>query len=176
MPQLISPLPPIADFDRLHTFSLGPLLAPLDTCGFSQFDDYSLFHHAVMVYLQLCVRYPQFRESKDATITIHPDLPPPLHLTPLETRLVDNALKEHWEHLRLFLLETHGGLLRSAVRAFTGVKLSKVDLLSVCDDTKAVMIWLVKNKKNPNGAHLSFPPLLSLPAHPFLPSYPRLQS
>ncbi|GAA5853378.1 hypothetical protein JCM8547_002433 [Rhodosporidiobolus lusitaniae] len=144
------------NYDRLHTFSVGPVLAPIDTCGFSQFDDYSLFHHAVMVYLQLCVRYPQFREGKDATIVIHPDLPPPVHPTPLESLLVDRALHAHWDDLRLFLLNEHGGLLRSAVRAFSGVKLSKVDLLSVCDDTKAVMVALGKNKKNPNDRILPY--------------------
>ncbi|GJN91877.1 hypothetical protein Rhopal_004902-T1 [Rhodotorula paludigena] len=147
-------------FDRLQTFKVGPLLAPIDTCGFGAYDDASLWHHALQTYLQLCVRYPAFRDGKDATITILPDLPPPVHPTPLETILIDRALHDHWEHLRVFLLQDHGGLLRSAVRSFTGVKLSKVDLLSVCDDTKAVMLALARNKKNPNGAS---PPTAALP-------------
>ncbi|GAA5839587.1 hypothetical protein JCM11251_003553 [Rhodosporidiobolus azoricus] len=149
------------NFDRLHLFTRGPTLAPLDTCGFAQYDDYSLFHHAVMVYLQLCVRYPGFREGKDATIHILPDLPPPVHPTPLETLLIDRALHSHWDNLRLFLLDSHGGLLRSAVRAFAGVKLSKVDLLSVCDDTWAVIEALKKNKKNSNDRILRYDPAIS---------------
>ncbi|GAA5974002.1 hypothetical protein JCM11641_008205 [Rhodosporidiobolus odoratus] len=146
------------NFDRLHSFAVGPVLAPLDTCGFAHYDDFSLFHHAVMVYLQLFSRYPQLRDGKDATINILPDLPPPVHPTPLESRLIDSALRDHWEFLRLFLLEEHGGLLRSAVRAFAGVKLSKVDLLSVCDDTKAVIRALGRNKKNPNDRILAYDP------------------
>lgn len=69
--------------------------------------------------------------------------------------LIDRALHAHWDFLRLFLLSSHGGLLRSAVRSFAGVKLSKIDLLSVCDDTKAVIEALGKSKKSKNGA--SFP-------------------
>ncbi|GAA5911961.1 hypothetical protein JCM6882_004726 [Rhodosporidiobolus microsporus] len=149
------------NFDRLHLFTRGPTLAPLDTCGFAQYDGYSLFHHAVMVYLQLCVRYPGFREGKEATIHILPDLPPPVHPTPLETLLIDRALHSHWDNLRLFLLDSHGGLLRSAVRAFAGVKLSKVDLLSVCDDTWAVIEALKKNKKNSNDRILKYDPAIS---------------
>ncbi|GAA6000340.1 uncharacterized protein JCM10292_001466 [Rhodotorula paludigena] len=148
-------------FDRLQTFKVGPLLAPIDTCGFGAYDDASLWHHALQTYLQLCVRYPAFRDGKDATITILPDLPPPVHPTPLETILIDRALHDHWEHLRVFLLQDHGGLLRSAVRSFTGVKLSKVDLLSVCDDTKAVMLALARNKKNPNDRFLPYDPSIS---------------
>jgi len=41
------------------------------------------------------------------------------------------------------------------VRAFNGVKLSKFDLLSVCDDTRAVMLALDRSKKNPSGASSS---------------------
>lgn len=93
--------------------------------------------------------------AQDAKITILPDLPPPVHPTPLETLLIDRALHDHWEHLRVFLLDSHGGLLRSAVRAFNGVKLSKFDLLSVCDDTRAVMLALDRSKKNPSGASSS---------------------
>ncbi|GAA6056254.1 hypothetical protein JCM3770_007278, partial [Rhodotorula araucariae] len=137
-------------FDRLQAFKVGPLIAPLDTCGFAGYDEQSLWHHALQTYLQLCVRYPAFRDGKDATITILPDLPPPVHPTALETVLIDRALRDHWEHLRVFLLEEHGGLLRSAVRAFTGVKLNRFDLLSVCDDTRAVMLALARSKKNPS--------------------------
>ncbi|GAA6010391.1 hypothetical protein JCM10207_005206 [Rhodosporidiobolus poonsookiae] len=149
------------NYDRLHSFTRGPVLAPLDLCGFAQYDDYSLFHHGVMMYLQLCVRYPQFREGKEATVTIVPDVPPPVHPTPLETQLLDRALLAHWDDLRLFLLHEHGGLLRSAVRAFAGVKLSKMDLLSVCDDTKAVKDGLKKNKSNPNDRILPYDPSIS---------------
>ena len=41
------------------------------------------------------------------------------------------------------------------MRAFNGVKLSKFDLLSVCDDTRAVMLALDRSKKNPSGASSS---------------------
>ncbi|BGP13031.1 hypothetical protein JCM10213v2_000950 [Rhodosporidiobolus nylandii] len=143
-------------FDRLHAFTVGPIIAPIDACGFAHFDDASVFHHAVMIYLQLAVRYPQFKSGKEATVVILPDLPPPVHPTPLETLLIDRALHSHWEYLRLFLLEQHGGLLRSAVRAFSGVKLSKFDLLSVCDDTTAVIGALARNKKNPNDRILPY--------------------
>ncbi|GAA6040766.1 hypothetical protein JCM8097_003287 [Rhodosporidiobolus ruineniae] len=149
------------NYDRLHLFTHGPVLAASDVCGFSGYDDASLAHHAIMVYLQLCVRYPHFREGKEATVAILPDLPPPVHPTPLETLLIDRALHDHWEALRLFLLDEHGGLLRSAVRSFGGVKLSKIDLLSVCDDTKAVMVALGKNKKNPNDRILPYDPSIS---------------
>ncbi|BGP45038.1 hypothetical protein JCM10450v2_000855 [Rhodotorula kratochvilovae] len=148
-------------FDRLQAFKVGPLIAPLDTCGFASYDEQSLWHHALQTYLQLCVRYPAFRDSKDATITILPDLPPPVHPTALETVLIDRALRDHWEHLRVFLLEEHGGLLRSAVRAFTGVKLSRFDLLSVCDDTRAVMLALARSKKNPSERFLAYDPAIS---------------
>ncbi|GAA6046450.1 hypothetical protein RTBOTA2_000759 [Rhodotorula toruloides] len=148
-------------YDRLQSFTIGPVIAPLDTCGFASYDDGSLYHHAVQTYLQLCVRYPSFREGKDATITILPDLPPPVHPTPLETLLIDRALHAHWDFLRLFLLSSHGGLLRSAVRSFAGVKLSKVDLLSVCDDTKAVLEALEKSKKSKNDRILPYDPSIS---------------
>lgn len=52
------------DWDSLHTFIQGPSIAPLDTANFSHYDDYSLWHHALMCYLQLCVRYPAFKDSK----------------------------------------------------------------------------------------------------------------
>lgn len=53
------------DFDHFHQFVSGPQLALVDTIGFSQtYDDYSLWHHSLMIYLQLCVRYPSFRDSK----------------------------------------------------------------------------------------------------------------
>lgn len=51
-------------FDRLQTFTLGPVIALVDTCGFSAYDDQSLWHHAVQTYLQLCVRYPELTEGK----------------------------------------------------------------------------------------------------------------
>ncbi|GAA5851575.1 hypothetical protein JCM9279_006903 [Rhodotorula babjevae] len=148
-------------FDRLQSFKIGPVIAAIDSCGFSTYDEQSLWHHALQTYLQLCVRYPPFREGKDAKITILPDLPPPVHPTPLETLLIDRALHDHWEHLRVFLLDSHGGLLRSAVRAFNGVKLSKFDLLSVCDDTRAVMLALDRSKKNPSERFLPYDPAIS---------------
>ncbi|GAA5919097.1 hypothetical protein JCM1841_005622 [Sporobolomyces salmonicolor] len=149
------------DLDRLHLFHAGPSLAPLDTHGFAAYDDYSLWHHALMCYLQLCVRYPAFRDGKDATIVISPDLPPPVHPTALESSLVDRALHDHWDYLRLYLLNSHGGLLRSAVRAFAGVKLSKVDLLSVCDDTRAVIGALGRSRKNASDRILPYDPSVS---------------
>ncbi|GAA5939920.1 hypothetical protein JCM3775_007150 [Rhodotorula graminis] len=148
-------------FDRFQSFKVGPAIAAIDSCGFSSYDEQSLWHHALQTYLQLCVRYPPFREGKDAKITILPDLPPPVHPTPLETLLIDRALHDHWEHLRVFLLDSHGGLLRSAVRAFNGVKLSKFDLLSVCDDTRAVMLALDRSKKNPSERFLPYDPAIS---------------
>lgn len=51
-------------YDRLESFTIGPVIAPLDTCGFAGYDDGSLYHHAVQTYLQLCVRYPSFRDGK----------------------------------------------------------------------------------------------------------------
>ncbi|GAA5895489.1 hypothetical protein JCM5296_006780 [Sporobolomyces johnsonii] len=149
------------EFDHLHLFHAGPSLAPFDTHGFAAYDDYSLWHHALMCYLQLCVRYPAFRDGKDATIIISPDLPPPVHPTALESSLVDRALHDHWDHLRLYLLNSHGGLLRSAVRAFAGVKLSKVDLLSVCDDTRAVIGALGRSRKNASDRILPYDPSVS---------------
>ncbi|GAA6059596.1 hypothetical protein JCM10212_005095 [Sporobolomyces blumeae] len=133
-------------WDSLHKFSTGPSIAPIDTGGFASFDDYSLWHHALMCYLQLCVRYPSFQESKDAHIVVAPDLPPPVHPTPLETSLIDRLLKSHWDYLRLYLLNEHGGLLRSAVRGFEGVRLSKYDLLSVVGDTMEVIEALKKSR------------------------------
>lgn len=170
-------------FDRLQTFTLGPVIALVDTCGFSTYDDQSLWHHAVQTYLQLCVRYPELTEGKvrsffpfffsrralcslarecapcrvaqEATITILPDLPPPVHPTALETLLIDRALHSHWDALRQFLLDAHGGLLRSAVRSFSGVRLTKFDLLSVCDDTMAVITALGKSRTSRKGESLS---------------------
>lgn len=133
-------------WDSVHTFIQGPSIAPLDTAGFSQYDDYSLWHHALMCYLQLLIRYPAFKGSKEAHLIISPDLPPPLHPTPLETTLIDRLLRSHWDYLRLYLLNEHGGLLRSAVRGFEGVKLSKFDLLSVVGDTIEVIEALKKSK------------------------------
>lgn len=57
----------VLDFNQFHSFVEGPPLALIDQCGFSNegvYDAYSLWHHALMCYLQLCVRYPEFRESK----------------------------------------------------------------------------------------------------------------
>ncbi|GAA5983075.1 hypothetical protein JCM5350_006805 [Sporobolomyces pararoseus] len=133
-------------WDSLHTFVQGPSIAPLDTANFSHYDDYSLWHHALMCYLQLCVRYPAFKDSKEAHIVVSPDLPPPLHPTPLETTLIDRLLRSHWDYLRLYLLNEHGGLLRSAVRGFEGVKLSRFDLLSVVGDTIEVIEALKKSR------------------------------
>jgi len=53
-----------ADSDRLQTFKVGPVIAAIDSCGFSTYDEQSLWHHALQTYLQLCVRYPPFREGK----------------------------------------------------------------------------------------------------------------
>ncbi|GAA5922176.1 uncharacterized protein JCM15063_003209 [Sporobolomyces koalae] len=133
-------------WDSVHLFSQGPVIAPIDTAGFQQYDDYSLWHHALMTYLQLCVRYPAFRDSKEAQIVISPDLPPPVHPTALETSLIDRLLRSHWDYLRLYLLNEHGGLLRSAVRGFEGVKLSRFDLLSVVGDTIEVIEALKKSR------------------------------
>ncbi|GAA5896225.1 uncharacterized protein JCM6883_006840 [Sporobolomyces salmoneus] len=133
-------------WDSLHLFLQGPSLAPLDTSGFAHYDDYSLWHHALMCYLQLCVRYPAFKESKEAHLIISPDLPPPISPTPLETSLIDRLLRSHWDYLRLYLLSSHGGLLRSAVRGFEGVKLSRFDLLSVVGDTIEVIEALKKSR------------------------------
>ncbi|GAA6021127.1 hypothetical protein JCM11491_005646 [Sporobolomyces phaffii] len=133
-------------WDSVHFFVQGPSIAPVDTAGFSRYDDYSLWHHALMCYLQLCVRYPAFKESKEAHIVISPDLPPPLHPTALETSLIDRLLRSHWDYLRLYLLQEHGGLLRSAVRGFEGVKLSRFDLLSVVGDTIEVIEALKKSR------------------------------
>jgi len=63
----------------------------------------------------------------------------------LEKQLIDRLLKSHWEYLRLYLLNEHGGLLRSAVRGFEGVKLSRFDLLSVVSDTIEVIEALKKS-------------------------------
>ncbi|GAA5875779.1 hypothetical protein JCM16303_003993 [Sporobolomyces ruberrimus] len=133
-------------WDSIHLFVQGPSIAPIDTAGFNRYDDYSLWHHALMCYLQLCVRYPAFKESKEAHIVISPDLPPPLHPTALETSLIDRLLRSHWDYLRLYLLNEHGGLLRSAVRGFEGVKLSRFDLLSVVGDTIEVIEALKKSR------------------------------
>ncbi|TKA51485.1 hypothetical protein B0A53_05540 [Rhodotorula sp. CCFEE 5036] len=148
-------------FDRLQTFTLGPVIALVDTCGFSTYDDQSLWHHAVQTYLQLCVRYPELTEGKEATITILPDLPPPVHPTALETLLIDRALHSHWDALRQFLLDAHGGLLRSAVRSFSGVRLTKFDLLSVCDDTMAVITALGKSRTSRKDRILPYDPSIS---------------
>ncbi|GAA5979894.1 hypothetical protein JCM10908_001455 [Rhodotorula pacifica] len=148
-------------FDRLQTFTLGPVIALVDTCGFASYDEQSLWHHAVQTYLQLCVRYPELTEGKEATITIFPDLPPPVHPTALETLLIDRALHSHWDALRLFLLDSHGGLLRSAVRSFSGVRLTKFDLLSVCDDTMAVIKALGKSRTSRNDRILPYDPSIS---------------
>lgn len=56
--------PSAAVYDRIQSFTIGPVIAPLDTCGFASYDDGSLYHHAVQTYLQLCVRYPAFRDGK----------------------------------------------------------------------------------------------------------------
>ncbi|GAA5847381.1 hypothetical protein JCM5353_008144 [Sporobolomyces roseus] len=135
-------------FNQFHSFVEGPQLALIDQCGFFNegvYDDYSLWHHALMCYLQLCVRYPEFRESKNAEIYVAPDLPPPLNPTALERQLIDRLLKNHWDYLRLYLLNEHGGLLRSAVRGFEGVKLNRFDLLSVVSDTIEVIEALKKS-------------------------------
>ncbi|GAA5880705.1 hypothetical protein JCM3774_002800 [Rhodotorula dairenensis] len=148
-------------FDRLQTFTLGPVIALVDTCGFAAYDEQSLWHHAVQTYLQLCVRYPELTEGKEATITILPDLPPPVHPTALETLLIDRALHAHWDALRVFLLDQHGGLLRSAVRSFSGVRLTKFDLLSVCDDTMAVVTALGKSRQSRKDRILPYDPSIS---------------
>lgn len=138
----------------------------MDVCGFSAYDESSLWHHAVQTYLQLCVRYPELSEGKEATVVLLPDLPPPAHPTALEAALIDRALHTHWESLRVFLLAAHGGLLRSAVRSFGGVKMSTFDLLCVCDDTRAVLDALGKSRKSRSGkltAEPSFRSPLSLP-------------
>ena len=95
---------------------------------------------------------------QEATITILPDLPPPVHPTALETLLIDRALHSHWDALRQFLLDAHGGLLRSAVRSFSGVRLTKFDLLSVCDDTMAVITALGKSRTSRKGESFSLSP------------------
>ncbi|GAA5851174.1 hypothetical protein JCM3766R1_005289 [Sporobolomyces carnicolor] len=135
-------------WDSIHSFVEGPLIAPLDTAGFSHYDDYSLWHHSLMCYLQLCVRYPAFQESKEAHLDISPDLPPPIEPTRLELSLMDRLLKSHWDYLRLYLLNEHGGLLRSAVRGFEGVKLTRFDLLSVVGDTIEVIEALKKSRNS----------------------------
>lgn len=81
---------------------------------------------------------------------ISPDLPPPIEPTRLELSLMDRLLKSHWDYLRLYLLNEHGGLLRSAVRGFEGVKLTRFDLLSVVGDTIEV-IEALKKSRNSSG-------------------------
>lgn len=115
------------------------------------YEDYSLWHHSLMTYLQLCTRYPNFRESKEAAISIAPDvstLPP----SALEAALVERALQSHWDSFRVYLME-EGGLLRSAVRAFAGVgaKTRPMDLMLICDDTQVVLKALKKSLKEPSG-------------------------
>lgn len=94
--------------------------------------------------------------AQEAHIIVSPDLPPPLHPTPLETTLIDRLLRSHWDYLRLYLLNEHGGLLRSAVRGFEGVKLSKFDLLSVVGDTIEVIEALKKSRDSTGKLFLFF--------------------
>lgn len=51
----------INDLERLVQ---GPIIAPSRRCEFDTYDDYALWHHGLMTYLQLCTRYPSFRDSK----------------------------------------------------------------------------------------------------------------
>ncbi|ORY72768.1 hypothetical protein BCR35DRAFT_307547 [Leucosporidium creatinivorum] len=145
----------------LEKLIVGPVIPPSKRCGFHEYDDYSLWHHSLMTYLQLCTRYPSFRESKDATISIAPDistLPPSL----LESTLIERALQTHWDAFRLYLME-EGGLLRSAVRSFAGVgaKIRPMDLMLICDDTQVVLRALKKSLKEPSERILPYDPLVS---------------
>lgn len=53
-----------ADVNDLERLVIGPIITPSKRCAFHEYDDYSLWHHSLMIYLQLCTRYPTFRESK----------------------------------------------------------------------------------------------------------------
>ncbi|SCV68768.1 BQ2448_889 [Microbotryum intermedium] len=141
--------------DKLESFVQGPSIVPAKRCGFHEYDDYSLWHHALMSYLQICTRYPSFRDSKPATIDIIPDqslLPPTL----LEISLIERALHVHWETFRQYLLG-EGGLLRRAVKAFSGVKTRPMDLMLICDDASAVMHALKKSQKEAGAGERILP-------------------
>ncbi|KDE05008.1 hypothetical protein MVLG_04553 [Microbotryum lychnidis-dioicae p1A1 Lamole] len=141
--------------DKLESFVQGPSIVPAKRCGFHEYDDYSLWHHALMSYLQLCTRYPSFRDSKPATIDVIPDqslLPPTL----LEISLIERALHVHWENFRQYLLG-EGGLLRRAVKAFSGVKTRPMDLMLICDDANVVMHALKKSQKEAGAGERILP-------------------
>ncbi|KAK4058213.1 hypothetical protein OIO90_000952 [Microbotryomycetes sp. JL221] len=157
--------------NELERFMMGPAIPISKRCGFHEYDDYSLWHHACLTYLQLCTRYPNFRASKPASIVIEPDLTS-LSSTALELKLVEKALQTHWEQFRQHLL-SEGGLLRSAVRMFAqnGTNKSKmgestmttkpVDLMLICEDTNAVLKALKKSLQNPSERILPYDPQVS---------------
>lgn len=151
--------------DSLESFLEGPTIAPSSRCNFHSYDDYSLWHHCLMIYLQLCTRYPTLRESgtsasastKPFVLMLAPDLSTLAATAPnitLESRLVERALQIHWEFFRLHLLQ-EGGLLRRAVKAFAvakgAVRIRPLELMLICDDTQAVLLALKKSSTQPGG-------------------------
>jgi hypothetical protein len=149
-------------YDSLDSFLEGPAIAPSTRCNFHTYDDYSLWHHCLMIYLQLCTRYPSLRESGPASskpfvLVLAPDLSTLAAAAPsvtLEGRLVERALQIHWEFFRLHLLQ-EGGLLRRAVKAFAAtkgaVRIRPLELMLICDDTQAVLLALKKSSTQPSG-------------------------
>ncbi|KAK4054731.1 hypothetical protein OIV83_000655 [Microbotryomycetes sp. JL201] len=151
--------------NELENFVVGPVIPPSRRCGFHDYDDYSLWHHACLTYLQLCTRYPGFQGSKAASIVIEPDLST-LSSSSLELKLVEKQLQTHWETFRQHLL-SEGGLLRSAVRMFAesggkGVKdVRPVDLMLICEDTNAVLKALKRSIEAPSERILPYDPTVS---------------
>lgn len=165
----------MTDVDTLESFIEGPNIAPSTRCNFHSYPDYDLWHHCLLTYLQLCTRYPSFRDSppssslapKPFALTLAPDLSSLAATSPnleLEARLVERALQVHWDALRLHLLE-EGGLLRRAVKAFAADRASgnkgrirPLDLMLICDDTQVVLKALKKSLTHPSGERATYSP------------------
>ncbi|KAI5476866.1 Short chain dehydrogenase atnD [Pseudohyphozyma bogoriensis] len=119
----------------------GPMIARTKRCGFHEAEDEEdLWHHAMMIGLQLHSRYPEHEDGLPAILNLSDRVPA---LTEAE---VSRVLYRHWKSTYAWLKD-QGGLHGPTVDGFRGSTTEPEKLVLNCDDVMSVVAALEETDK-----------------------------